>query len=160
MSRPALRTFDRSFADEWIGFRILKRVTIVAAIVHFSLAAVAGFRAFVQVYSVGLDVPAVISPGTAFTGRVITSGRVFNDARVELIQGEKSETIATAFITNNRTAFYNAIPRRTEIAATIPADILTRFQRGSAKLRITGFGTAQFTRVPPPKSKDVVVELR
>ena len=49
MSEPmTARLFDNRLSEEWIGFTNLRRVIIASAIVHFSLAAVSGYRAIVR----------------------------------------------------------------------------------------------------------------
>lgn len=154
------RIFDNPLAREWTGFTILRRVGIAAAIVHFSLAAVSGYRAVVQVYSVALDAPAIVAAGTTVTSQVVTSGRIMQDARIELIQGNKVEELVKKRIPSHRHWFYDPRPLNATVEATVPADILKRFQTGSAKLQLIVEGRMQWLYLPPPKVATVVLELR
>ena len=68
--------FDDRLSQEWIGFTILRRVTIAFLVVHFSLSTVSGYRAIVQVYDVDIELASpVLRPGSQVAVRVVTSGR-------------------------------------------------------------------------------------
>ena len=70
------RIFDNRLSQQWIGFKILHRLIIGAIIVHFSLAAMSGYRALVQVYGVEIETNGpVLSTGSGITARVSASGR-------------------------------------------------------------------------------------
>lgn len=153
------RIFDNPLAREWIGFTILRRACIAAAIVHFSLAAVSGYRAVVQVYSVSLDTPAVLAGGTTLTSQVVTSGRIMQDARIELIQGDKVEELVKKRIPSHSHWFYDPRPLNATVDATVPSDIVTRFHHGPAKLQLIVEGRMQWLYLPPPKVATVAVEL-
>lgn len=154
------RIFDSPLAKEWIGFTILRRVCIAAAIVHFSLAAVSGYRAVVQVYSVSLDTPAVVTAGAAVSGDVVTSGRIMQDARIELIQGNRVEELVKKRIPSHDHWFYDPRPLSASVEATVPQDILARFQPGRAKLQFIVEGRMQWLYLPPPKVATVEVDLK
>ncbi len=154
------RIFDNRLEQEWIGFTILRRVIIAALIVHFSLAAISGYRAVVQVYSVGIDSPAIITAGTPVRARVTTSGRIMIDARIELVQGQRTENLAAALIRSNDSFFYDPRPKRAVLEAVVPADVLSRFQPGRAAVRIIAEGRMQWLYIPPPKIETVTVMVR
>jgi hypothetical protein len=154
------RIFDNRLEQEWIGFTVLRRVIIAAAIVHFSLAAISGYRAVVQVYSVGIESPAVISAGAPIHARVTTSGRIMIDARIELVQGQKIERLAATLIRSNDSFFYDPRPKRATLDAIVPPDALSKFQQGHAAVRIIAEGRMQWLYIPPPKTQTVAVELR
>jgi hypothetical protein len=154
------RIFDNRLSEEWIGFTILRRVIIAVGIVHFSLAAVSGYRAVVQVYSVALETPAVISAGSLVRGRVSTAGRTYVDARIDLEQGQTVEQIGFMRILSNKSFFYDFRPKRVSFDGKVPVDVLTKFKPGRAQLRITAEGHMQWLYIPPPKIQVVAVELR
>ena len=161
MTRAAARPFNRGLADDWIVFKVLKWVCITAGIIHFSLAAVAGYRALTQIYSVSLDVaPGILTAGAPVSGRVSSAGRTFVPARIELIQGSRKEVLAQTVIDTNRPAFYDFRPKRATLTARIPDDIMQRFAPGPAALRLTADTHMQLMYVPPSKSQTVAVELR
>ena len=153
------RIFDNPRAREWLGFTTLRRVCIAAAVVHFSLAGVSGYRAVVQVYSVSLDAPAVLAAGTTVTSQLVTSGRIMQDARIELIQGDKVEELVKKRIPSHSHWFYDPRPLSATVDATVPSDILTRFHHGPAKLQLIVEGRMQWLYLPPPKVATVAVEL-
>jgi len=152
--------FDSPLAKEWIGFTILRRACIAAAIVHFSLAAVSGYRAVVQVYSVSLDAPAFAGAGTSVSADVVASGRIMQDARIELIQGSKVEVLVRQRIPSHDHWFYDPRPLRATVETVMPSDILARFQQGRAKIQIIVEGRMQWLYLPPPKVATVAIELR
>jgi hypothetical protein len=154
------RIFDNRLSEEWIGFTILRRVIIGVAIVHFSLAAVSGYRAVVQVYGVSIDAAPVISAGSQVVGRVSTAGRTHVDARIDLVQGSVVEKIGSVLIPSNDSFFYDPRPKRVELSAVVPSDLFTRFKPGKATLRIEAVGRMQWLYLPPPKIQEVAVTLR
>ena len=155
----ATRFFDNRLSHEWMGFTILRRVTIAFLIVHFSLAAVSGYRAIVQVYDVSLELASVLQPGSPVTARVATSGRTFVDARLELVQAAHSETLGKIRIQSNDEAFYDPRPKRAVLNTAIPSSVLSRFHRGRATIRAVAEGHSQFLRVPPPEVREATIVL-
>ena len=82
------RVFDDRLSKEWIGFTILRRVIIAAAVVHFSLAFVSLYRAETQIFKATLGpVAGVVTPGSTVNAQFVTAGRTPIYARIELIQG-------------------------------------------------------------------------
>ena len=154
------RLFDDRLSEEWIGFKILKRICIAVAVVHFSLAAASGYRAVVQIYSVDLETPKVLAAGTQMHARVSTAGRTYVDTRVEIVQGSTVERIATYQVPQNDSFFYDFRTKRAAFDVTVPPDIMSRFKPGPAKVRLIAEGRMQWVHVPPPKIQVVPIELR
>lgn len=155
------RLFDHRLSEEWIGFTILRRVIIAAAIVHFSLAAVSGYRAIVQVYRVAIESSSLnLTTGSPVTARIVTSGRTFVNAKLELIQRGQAATIASVLVRENDFFFYDPRPHREAFVALVPRDVFTRFKPGTAVLRLTAAGRSQLLRVPPPKVQEMQIHLR
>jgi len=155
------RLFDNRLSQEWIGFTILRRVIIAAAILHFSLAAVSGYRAIVQVYRVSIETGSQnLTAGSPVTARIVTSGRTFVNTKLELLQGGQAATIASVAVGENDSFFYDPRPHRESFVAFVPRDVFARFSPGSAVLRLTATGRSQLLRVPPPKVQELQIHLR
>jgi hypothetical protein len=152
--------FDTRLSQEWIGFTILRRITIAAVAFQLSIGAVSGYRAIVQVYDVEIQTDSpLIRPGSQILARVSTSGRTYVDARVELVQSGRSDTLGTMRIQSNKASFYDPRPQRVAFTVTIPRDALSRFSPGRAVIRAVAEGHSQFLRVPPPKVREVAIVL-
>ena len=156
----AVRLFDNRLAKEWTGFTILRRVIIAAAIIHFSLAAASGYRAIVQVYDVTIETPSpTIRAGQPLTVHVSTSGRTYVDVRVDLVQGNHTETIGSTTVDSNDSFFYDPRPKGIAMNVVVPNDILSRFAPGNATVRATAVGRPQWLRTPPPTADEARVTV-
>ena len=152
--------FDDRLSQEWIGFAILRRVTIAFLVVHFSLSTVSGYRAIVQVYDVDIELPSrVLRPGSPIAVRVVTSGRNPVDARLELVQAGHADTIATLRVRANSGAFQDPRPQRAVLKTTIPFDVFQHFNQGKASLRAVAEGRSQWLRIPPPEVRQAAIDL-
>ena len=152
--------FDDRLSQEWIGFTILRRVTIAFLVVHFSLSTVSGYRAIVQVYDVDIELPApALRPGSPVAVRVVTSGRNPVDARLELVQAGRADTIATLRVRANSGAFQDPRPQRAVLRAMIPPDVFQHFTPGEASLRAVAEGRSQWLRIPPPEVRQRPIAL-
>ena len=152
--------FDNRLSQEWIGFTILRRVTIAFLVVHFSLSTVSGYRAIVQVYDVDIELTSpVLRPGSQVAVRVVTSGRNPVDARLELVQAGRADTIATLRVRANSGAFQDPRPQRAVLRAMIPADVFQHFTPGEASLRAVAEGRSQWLRIPPPEVRQRPIAL-
>jgi len=154
------RLFDDRLSREWIGFTMLRRVIIAAAVVHFSLAAVSLYRAETQIYEATLGpVERVVKPGSSVEAEFVTAGRTPVHARIELIQGSHVEVLATTVICENKHFLYDFRSKHASLTATVPADILSRFSPGRAVIQAIGEGGSQLLYVPPPKFSEAVIQL-
>ena len=155
------RVFDNRLSQQWIGFTILHRLIIGAIIVHFSLAAMSGYRAIVQVYGVEIETNGpVLSAGSRITARVSASGRNPVTARLELVQGLNVVTIGTGTVPANGIPFYDPRPQRAAFHTTLQPELADAFKPGSATLRLTALGRSQWLRVPPPKVQELAIQLK
>jgi hypothetical protein len=152
--------FDTRLSQEWIGFTILRRTTIAVVVFQLSIGAVSGYRAIVQVYDVQIQTQSpLLQPGSQIVARFSTSGRTYVDARVELLQSGRAETLGTMRIPFNKASFYDPRPQRAAMTVTVPPDALSRFSPGKAVIRAVAEGHSQFLRVPPPKVREVAIVL-
>jgi hypothetical protein len=156
----ATRFFDNRLAEEWIGFTILKWLTIALLVVHVSTATAGGYRAIVQVYDVDIELESsAIRPGSPVAVRLVTSGRNFVDARLELVQAGRVDTLETLQVRSNGVASMDPRPRRAVLETSIPADIFARSTPGPALLRAVAEGRSQWLRVPPPEVRERAINL-
>ena len=152
--------FDTRLSQEWIGFTILRRVTIAVVAMQLAVSSVGGYRAIVQVYDVSVHVASAnVGPGSRIKSRVVTSGRTYVDARVELRQAGRADTLGTLRIWANNASFYDLRPHPAALTVTIPADVFSRFSPGKASIRAVAEGHSQFLRVPPPKMSEAAIVL-
>lgn len=152
--------FDDRLSREWIGFTILRRATIAVAIVHFSLAAVSGYRAVVQIYSASLVTDgSTLHEGSRIAAKVVTAGRTWVDVTVDLNQRGKRASLGKMRVDSNDSFFYDFRPKRARLDLVVSREMLTGFARGPASLRVTAEGRSQWLRIPPPKIDEVPVTL-
>ena len=120
-----------------------------------------GYRAYYQVYSLGLR--ATESPlrgGSAIQVVVTGSGRTTIDVRVEIVQGGHSETLAARRVRGNEWASFDPRPRRDSQQVVLTAEQLARFLPGPATIRATATGRSQWLRLPPPTVREEAVEIQ
>jgi hypothetical protein len=91
---------------------------------------------------------------------VITSGETRNRILLELVQGTNRETLFEQRAQVNAVNTYD--PRVFEYARTvaITPELLARFAPGPATLCLTGFGGPKLLRTPPPRVRELAVQLR
>ena len=153
--------FDNRLSREWIGFTILRRVIIAAAIVHFSLAAVSGYRAVTQVYraSLTIDDP-VLHAGSRVAADVVTAGRTHVDVTVELIQGARRATLGSMIVPDNKSFFYDFRAKRARLDVIVSSAMLDGFTPGQAFVRVAAVGRSQWLYLPPPKTDRLAVTVQ
>jgi hypothetical protein len=120
-----------------------------------------GYRAYYQVYSVGLHLTGpTLRDGSAVQVAVVGSGRTTIDLRVELIQGGHSETLAVRQTRGNEWASFDPRPRKASQVVVLTAEQLGRFLPGPATVRATATGRRQWLRLPPPTVSEEAVEIQ
>lgn len=125
------------------------------------LGAIGSYRAWVQVYRVGVQVrDPVLGPAGTVQVRVVTSGRTFVDVRLELLQSGQAELLARHEIPKNDDAAFDFRSQRYLLALTLQPALWTRFHSGPAILRATATGRPQWLRTPPPTVSEYTVTLR
>jgi len=155
------RLFDDRLSREWIGYTILRHIVISAAIVHFSLAALSGYRAVVQVYRATLTTDGLtLHAGSHILADVVTAGRTYVDVKVSLEQNGKRAVLASMTVPENESFFYDFRSRRAHLDVIVTRDMLRGFTPGSARASVVAVGRAQWLRVPPPKTDHATVSLR
>jgi hypothetical protein len=165
MTRSATAGFGRfsEASGETTTMRWVRRIVIAIVSVHVTLAAISGYRAIVQVYS--LDVRATsdtIRAGARVGLRVTISARTNVHAWLILLQGARAETLGVRLVKDNGATgdvAYNPFPKRDSMFVTVGPEVLGRFTAGPAVLRAVAVGGPQWMRTPPPtvRERQVVV---
>ena len=101
-----------------------------------------------------------LRPGATVGYRVVTSGEVKNEIRLELIQGSLSELLLTRRADVNHISGLD--PRVFDYASSIvlTSAQLARFHAGPATLRVTGVGGQKLLQTPPPRTSELRVQLQ
>jgi len=134
---------------------------IGAAIVHFSLAAISGYRAVTQVYraSIATDSPTLLE-GSRIAADIVTAGRTHVDVAIRLEQGRRSSVLAATVVPDNDSFFYDFRPKRAHVDVGVTARMLAGFDAGRAMVTVTATGRPQWLYLPPPKTGRAAVMLR
>lgn len=119
-----------------------------------------GYRAIWQVYEVEVSAPGgALRAGSTVGARIVTSGRTHAHLNVALVQGAHTEVLTSQFVPSNREAQTDPRAHRAAVTVVLTRDVLTRFHAGPARLRVVGLGSSQFLRVPPPKVREIPVQI-
>ncbi len=146
--------------DESRFFRWLWRITIATACVHAVLFGWSMYRRIWQVQRIEVVAPAtVLVPSVTLGYDVVTSGETHNLIRFELVQGDHHETLLEQRAGTNRLSAYDPRLFRYTPSVMIGAELLSRFRAGAAVLRLTVFGGPKLLRTPPPRVREVQVQL-
>jgi hypothetical protein len=120
-----------------------------------------GYRAYYQVYGLELHLTeSTLRDGSAVRVAVVGSGRTTIDVRVELVQGEHSETLTSQQMRGNDWASFDPRPRKSSQTVLLTSQQLAHFLPGPATLRATATGRPQWLRLPPPTVREQPVEIR
>jgi hypothetical protein len=138
----------------------LTRITLAVVVGYLGIAAISGFRAIVQVYSVNITAPPTIASGAPITTTVKSSGRVPVQLTLELTQQGIVDTLGAQLVASNRNSIFDPRPATATLRILATPDALSQFVSGPAQLRSVARGRSQFLRVPPPKISVIGVEVR
>jgi len=138
----------------------LTRITKAVVVGYLGIAAISGFRAIVQVYSVNIAAPPTIESGAQITTTVKSSGRVPVQLTIELTQHGIVDTLGAQSVPSNRNSIFDPRPTTATLRVLATPEVLNQFKSGPAQLRSIARGRSQFLRVPPPRISVVGVELK
>ncbi len=152
--------FDSVTTRDARPLALMRRAVLALLALCLITALSSGYRAYHQVYSLGLDVEeSTLRDGSAIQVAVAGSGRTTIDVRVELIQGDHSETLAVQRVPGNVWASFDPRPRTASQKVLLTAEQLARFPPGPATVRVTATGRRQWLRLPPPTVREAAVEI-
>ena len=139
---------------------VLRRAGQALLIVLTPLALVSGVRAWVQVWS--LDVQVNESParvGSVLSASVLTSGRTYVDVTLELLQDGQTHLVGGGRVDTHWDPAMDPRPRREQLVVRLTGEMLRQVRPGAATLRVTATGRHQFTRLPPPTVREIAVTI-
>ena len=153
--------FDNLHSQEARPVAWLKRAALMLLALCVVTALASGYRAYYQVRSLELHLAGpTLRRGSVIQAAVEGSGRTTLTVRLELIQGERSETLAVQQLRGNEWAAIDPRPRAGSLTVALTPEQLARFQNGAAKVRATATGRPQWLRLPPPTVREAAVEIR
>ena len=138
----------------------LKGVFASVIVALLAIGVVSSYRAYVQVRSLDLSAPRILSAGAVVATEVVTSGRTMVDVEVDLIQGTNSERLIKLHLDGNELAFFDPRTQPAGDSITLTSEVLSKFQAGAAHLRSVATGRHQWTRLPPPTVRELEVEIQ
>jgi len=140
--------------------RFVRWTLMIALAIHLPIWAASSYAAWFQVYSLELaDPPAALVPGSRLRADVVSSGRVWVNLRLEVVQDGAVHPIASHQVDDNDWAGYDQRPRPDSLKVRLPAEVYARLRPGPAVLRVVATGRPQWTRTPPPtvRERQVVI---
>jgi hypothetical protein len=140
---------------------LIKRAILAVILVLLPFFAMSSYRAWVQIKSLALLLPdSVLRDGATVQANVESWGRTFVELRIELIQGQRAETLAIKEVPRNGDPVFDVRSRRDSLVVTVAREGLARFKAGPALVRATARGSMQWLREPPPqvRARAVVIE--
>jgi hypothetical protein len=139
----------------------LKRFFVVFCSACLVVGLISAYRAWFQVHGLRLTSgDRILRSGSTVQTEVASYGRTFVTVRIELIQGEHSETLALQRVSPNDWASFDPRIRREAQTVVLTPEVLARFSPGAASVRATALGGPQWTRTPPPVVREIGVEIR
>jgi hypothetical protein len=153
--------FDTPIAKDARPIAFLKKSIWVFVIAFLLIGIISSHRAYYQVRTLELtSSDRVLNNASIIQSSVVTSGRTYADLQIELIQGMHSEKLAERSVPANEYGFFDPRTQKASLTVVVTPEIQARFQSGPATVRATAFGHSQWTRVPPPVVREVVVEIQ
>ncbi|MBA3657914.1 MAG: hypothetical protein H0W69_11245 [Gemmatimonadaceae bacterium] len=145
------KLFDEKLARESRGLRMVRQSILAVAAVHFALAAMSGYRAWVQVQDLRIHLAdEILGPGSRIEVDVKTSGRNPVTVALEAVQGKSVLALASVIAPDNGNGFYDPRSQRRKFIAVMTPTILKQLVNGQLLLRARAEGRSQFLRIPPP----------
>ena len=151
-------TFQREVSR---GERWLRRIVIAFILVTYVIPSLfSAYRAWVQVRSLDLTVARNdLRVGDTIRVNAVSWARTWVYVDLFLIQGKRTDTLATHEIAKNRNASIDPRWRRDSMTVVITPALLAGFEPGPATIRAKAEGGPQWLRVPPPLIREASVQL-
>lgn len=153
--------FDTPETRDARPIAFLKKLIWVIAIAFLLIGIISSHRAYYQVRSLEITSSnRVLNNSPILQCLVVASGRTYVDLEIELIQGSHSEKLTERRVPSNEYAFFDPRTQKASVSIVVTQEVLASFKPGPATIRATAFGHPQWTRVPPPVIREVMVEIR
>jgi hypothetical protein len=146
----AFHVFDAQLRERDPIGTLLLRATVVATAIFLLVGACSAYRAWVQVYSVGLVTTDTIAPGSTIAVEVVGSGRTFVTVQLLLEQGLRTEPLRSMELPHNGDPVTDPRPQRGRLVLGLRPENLAVFVDGPARLDAIAVGRPQWLRTPPP----------
>jgi hypothetical protein len=154
-------SFQIQMPSEARPLALLKRFFLLLFVLYLVSGLESSYRAFYQVRSLELhSTDRILRADSNVKTEVVSYGRTHVDVKVELIQGEKSETLARQLVPGNYFAALDPRWQRATQTIALTPEVVARFQPSAAILRATATGRPQWTRLPPPLVRELAVEIQ
>lgn len=139
------------------------KVFLVAFVAfHAVIALLSGYRAIWQLRSLHVTAAErTLRAHSQVKADVVTSGRVYVNLRLELIQGDRSEPLGERRVPKNSFASYDPRPRHASLSVELTPELLSHFRPGPARVRATALGGSQWVGLlqPPSMVREIEVEI-
>ena len=140
--------------------RFIRWTLLTVLAVHLPIWAASSYAAWFQVYRLDLAAPGgPLRPGTPLRADVVSSGRVWVELRLELVQDGAKHLVASHTVDDNDWAGYDQWPIADSLRASLPPELHARLRSGPAILRAVASGRPQWTRTPPPEVRERIVQI-
>ena len=118
------------------------------------------YRAWVQIRSLDLIVPRRdLRAGDTVRVNTVSWARTWVDVDLVLVQGSRTDTLATHEIPKNHNASIDPRWRRDSIIVVVTPSLLAGYNPGKATFRAHAIGGPQWLRTPPPLIRESQVRL-
>jgi hypothetical protein len=153
-------TVATRFYDPSLPKRIRWPLTVFVLVTYLLPSLFSSYRAWVQVKSLDLVVPrSVLQTGDTIHVHAVSWARTWVTVDLLLIQGSRTDTLATRIIPKNHNASIDPRVRRDSIDLVLTPELLSGYDRGPAIIKATAIGGPQWLRTPPPLIRQKAVRL-
>jgi hypothetical protein len=151
-----MRESEAHRLGRWMRW-LLITVVLVTYVVPGTFAA---YRAWVQIHSLDLIVPArAVQVGDTIRVNTVSWARTWVDVDLVLAQGNRADTLAMHRIPKNNNASIDPRWRRDSMTVVLTPQQFAGYSSGTATIRARAIGGPQWMRTPPPLVRDAVVQL-
>ncbi|HKU73263.1 MAG TPA: hypothetical protein VJR02_05050 [Pyrinomonadaceae bacterium] len=138
---------------------ILKRAGQLVVGTYLIIGAFATWRSYYQIHSLDLQTDsAVLRPDSTITTKLVSYARNKIDVRLELIQDNHSEIIASELVLSNEWALLDPRMRSSSQRVVVSQEVLDHFEAKPIRVRVTAIGRPQWGRTPPPVVRELVLD--
>ena len=146
--------------EESRAARLGKRAVLWFILLQLPIGALSSYRAWVQIKELTLTTTSsTLAPGVVVQSNLVSWARVESDARIELVQGQRVTMLGEVYLRRNHEPVFDPRPRHGSVVVELTPTMLDGFEPGTAMLRATAVGRAQWLRIPPPTVREQPVTI-